>query len=607
MLSLANLTLQKRITLTVLIGTGIGLGVFSWLGIQSLKESTDLILNERLTIARTIAGHLDETLEYIQVELQDINSNNKLPTEEEFNSTAEMMRRELAKSGLSTQSVILINSEGKILQTDPETPGIVGLGLSGYPEVKLALEKGLPTISGLVLGPFNSVPVVFATTPIVEKSGKIIGAIAVSIDIEQSSNKAFKPTTTVGETGYTELVDSNGIVIARTRPVFPPAEFERSDHAFRFAQLISQGKTIVRTCHRCHEVEGQTKRRRDVLAFAPLSSTSWGVAIRQSEEEALAPTRQLEKSLLLMGIILLIGTFSSMWILMQGIVMPIKVLTSAIKRVAAGDFIVTIPVKRRDELGELSTAFYTMTQELVKSRNELVLRNEEMKTYTTYVIRAQEEERQRLARELHDGTIQSLVLLCRRLDSMHDKGELLPSSVTDRLQEARVTAEEAVRELRDVTKALRPPILDDLGMVTSIRRLLDDFVERTGAKGQQKVVGQQRRLPSDTELGIFRIAQEALRNVERHAKATRVTVTITFAHQEVGLEVADNGVGFSVSSVLGDLITSGQHGLLSMRERAELLGGKFEIQSSFVEGTRVMVSIPVAGDISQSQPTPTDR
>ncbi|MDO8687800.1 MAG: sensor histidine kinase, partial [Dehalococcoidales bacterium] len=206
-----------------------------------------------------------------------------------------------------------------------------------------------------------------------------------------------------------------------------------------------------------------------------------------------------------------------------------------------------------------------------------------------------------------DGTIQSLVLLCRRLDSMHDKGELLPSSVTDRLQEARVTAEEAVRELRDVTKALRPPILDDLGMVTSIRRLLDDFVERTGAKGQQKVVGQQRRLPSDTELGIFRIAQEALRNVERHAKATRVTVTITFAHQEVGLEVADNGVGFSVSSVLGDLITSGQHGLLSMRERAELLGGKFEIQSSFVEGTWVMVSIPVAGDISQSPPTPTDR
>ncbi|MDO8687801.1 MAG: hypothetical protein Q7K41_04350, partial [Dehalococcoidales bacterium] len=128
MLSLANLTLQKRITLTVLIGTGIGLGVFSWLGIQSLKESTDLILNERLTIARVIASHVDETLEYIRVELQDINSNNKLPTEEEFNSTAEMMRSELAKSGLSTQSVILINSEGKILQTDPETPGIVGLG-----------------------------------------------------------------------------------------------------------------------------------------------------------------------------------------------------------------------------------------------------------------------------------------------------------------------------------------------------------------------------------------------------------------------------------------------------------------------------------------------
>ena len=236
-------------------------------------------------------------------------------------------------------------------------------------------------------------------------------------------------------------------------------------------------------------------------------------------------------------------------------------------------------------------------QVLFRDATEEHGRQAERKTYTTYVIRAQEEERQRIARELYDGTIQSLVLLCRRLDSMNDKGELLPSSVTDRLQEARVTAEEAVSELRDVTKALRPPILDDLGMVTSIIRLLDDFEERSGTKGQQKVVGQQRRLPSDTELGIFRIAQEALRNVERHAKATRVTVTITFRQQEVRLEVADNGVGFLVSSVLGDLITSGQHGLLSMRERAELLSGKFEIQSGSGGGTRVMVSIPVAGDI----------
>ena len=220
-----------------------------------------------------------------------------------------------------------------------------------------------------------------------------------------------------------------------------------------------------------------------------------------------------------------------------------------------------------------------------------------LKAYTASVIRAHEEERQRISRELHDETIQSLVLLCRRLDSMQDAGKSLPSSLTDKLRDARRTAEEVVKGVRDFTKVLRPPILDDLGIVASIRRLVADFAERTGIKGQLKVAGEDRRLPSDTELGIFRIAQEALWNVEQHAEATRVAVTTTFTRDKAKLDVVDNGVGFSVPSVSGDFTASGQLGLISMQERAELLGGRLEIQSSPGEGTRVTISVPVAEDI----------
>ncbi len=182
---------------------------------------------------------------------------------------------------------------------------------------------------------------------------------------------------------------------------------------------------------------------------------------------------------------------------------------------------------------------------------------------------------------------------------MQGVSESLPSSLSDSLKEARKTAEEVVGELRDFTKALRPPVLDDLGVVTSVRRLLADFTERSGIKGQLKVLGANRRLPSDTELGVFRIAQEALRNVERHAEATRATVTITFTKDEARLEVDDNGVGFSMASVSGDFTTSGKLGLLSMQERAELLGGKLEIQSSPGNGTRVTASVPVADTIPE--------
>ncbi len=148
-------------------------------------------------------------------------------------------------------------------------------------------------------------------------------------------------------------------------------------------------------------------------------------------------------------------------------------------------------------------------------------------------------------------------------------------------------------------QALRPPILDDLGMIASVRRLLTDLTERAGVEVKLKVTDEERRLPPDVELGLYRITQEALWNVEHHARATRVAVDITFSAERVDLEVVDNGAGFSVPPGSGDFTTSGHLGLISMQERAELLGGKLEIRSSPDTGTRVIVSVPVSGGIGQ--------
>ncbi len=236
-------------------------------------------------------------------------------------------------------------------------------------------------------------------------------------------------------------------------------------------------------------------------------------------------------------------------------------------------------------------------QVLLRDVTEEHQRRAGLRAYAAHVIRAQEEERQRIARELHDETIQALVLLCRRLDSVEGDSESLPPSQIDSLREAKIIAEEVAKGLRDFTKALRPPILDDLGIIPSIRRLLTDFAKRTRVEGKLKVVGEDRRLPADAELGVFRIAQEALWNAEHHAGATRVDVTITFAEYRVGLDVVDNGAGFSIPTDSSDFTASGHLGLISMQERAELLGGKLEISSSPGNGTRVTVSVPIAGDI----------
>lgn len=170
--SLANLTLQKKIGLLVLAGLVIGLGLFSWLGIQSLNESTQRILGERLTIARVMANHLDHTLEYILLQLQDVNFNGELPAREQFGPVADSLRQTLAKSGISTRNIILVDREGKVLQVEPENSRIIGTDMSPYPEVKQALETGIPTISSLASSPMMEVPVVFATAPILNEGAK---------------------------------------------------------------------------------------------------------------------------------------------------------------------------------------------------------------------------------------------------------------------------------------------------------------------------------------------------------------------------------------------------------------------------------------------------
>ncbi|MBI2831851.1 MAG: PAS domain S-box protein [Chloroflexi bacterium] len=214
-----------------------------------------------------------------------------------------------------------------------------------------------------------------------------------------------------------------------------------------------------------------------------------------------------------------------------------------------------------------------------------------LRAYAAEILRALEEERQLLARELHDETIQALILVCRQLGDIEES--LAPySPLVIKLKEAHRGAEEVVKGLRDFAKALRPPILDDLGLTISIRRLLSDFTERTKIEGQLMVSGHDHRLTSDIELGIFRITQEALRNVERHAGANYVAVIITFTEHGVRLDVVDNGVGFSTPPASSDFTVSGHLGLISMQERAQLLGGKLEIQSSPGKGTKVTLSVP---------------
>ncbi|MGB4482378.1 MAG: sensor histidine kinase [bacterium] len=210
------------------------------------------------------------------------------------------------------------------------------------------------------------------------------------------------------------------------------------------------------------------------------------------------------------------------------------------------------------------------------------------------IIKAQEEERRRVAREIHDGPAQSLANLVFRLEVCEKllAAERLPE-LRGELAELKGLIKGSLQEVRKIIFDLRPMALDDLGLVPALRRYLEGLEEREGLVVNLAVFGQEVRLASAVEVGLFRIIQEALHNVSKHARAASARVTLTYSQEQLLLSVRDDGRGFDLREVERGGRAGGHFGLISMRERAELLGGRFEVKSAPGQGTRITVAVPI--------------
>jgi signal transduction histidine kinase len=209
-------------------------------------------------------------------------------------------------------------------------------------------------------------------------------------------------------------------------------------------------------------------------------------------------------------------------------------------------------------------------------------------------IQAQEAERKRIARELHDQTGQSLNTLVFGLKTAEAVLEADVEKARQVITHLKGAAADAVRELQSTIYDLRPSVLDDLGLIPALRWFAESRVQAAGIEVTLEIYGPARRLFSDVETALFRIAQEALTNILKHAYARRVQIVLRFEPQRVGLEISDDGIGFDPAQVFDARDDSGRGlGLLGMRERAELLGGMLTIESKRATGTRVQVEIPL--------------
>lgn len=570
------------------------------------EELSQRVLTERRHLVEAMADNLDYIIKSNMMLLEEVALRARFGLDKEGLRTLNTVLRDAYLQSIFTEGVFLLDRAGKVVWIEPQRVLADAENFSSLGPIREILEAGRPGVSNLVVDGKRRI---YALVPIRDSHNDLTGAVGGELDPENPRFRSLLHPMRLGETTYLDLVDGHGIVLTSTQP---GRAFINSDHGRFLAGLIRDKKAVVGSCHTCHEQNGFPEtREREVVAFAPLMNAPWGVSIRQAEREALAPSFGMEQRFLYFGSATIFVALLFAGGVARSVTKPVRMLTDAAKRITNGDLDGEIPMLGEDEVGILAQSLDRMRQTLKASLQTIaegkrgleakvqertraledlyreVQKKEEIRgELLKKVIGVQEEERKRIARELHDETSQNLATLLLSIETALGSS---PEELKKKLMHMKAMAGRTLDSIHRLILDLRPSVLDDLGLTSAIRWVAETRLEPLGIDLSFAVTGQERRLKPEIETTLFRIGQEAIANIARHAEASSVAIALEFGQGGVCLQVEDNGRGFAFDESL-----NGSFGLLGMKERAALLDGALTIDSQPGGGTRLAVTIPVA-------------
>jgi signal transduction histidine kinase len=617
--------MKKRIIVATLLSVVVillSLGVISNLSVHNTIEHS---LQDRLQLAEVVANFVDNLLERHLTRLYDISLSGAVDFGDGDWEPEKKALETAYQYSIFTDGIFLLDMDGNVVLTYPPSQ-IQKTNLKGIPYVKKTLDEKKPVISNIYTEEEKLRKVIYVLVPLKDKDGNTIGAAGGEINptsyVLNNLIKAVYP----GEESVIELVDGNGMVITANNQ---SRVFAISDHNKVISGFISEKKKAVIKCHRCHEdggavgsaYEDEPRKTTDILAFSPLSGAPWGIAIRESEKQLFAPSSYLKRVFFILGIISIGSALLLAIGMSRSIVNPVNSLIAATKQITKGNLKSPITVASKDEIGILGESFESMRVRLSESLDELQRYNEELEERVAkrtrelqqsrkrlenmlqVAITAQEDERMRIARELHDETSQSIAALGMSLDiaSMAlGENKLAPES----LRELREKVGQLLVGINRLIQNLRPPVLDDLGLESAVRWLLERHFAGKGIKYElntcekvpELISGNGSHMDKKIELTLFRVIQEAVVNISKHSNASNVSVVITCKDSRIEVRIEDDGVGFDLEEVIrhADMNEGKGFGLLGLRERVSLLDGTLQIHSKPGEGTSITVDIPVS-------------
>ncbi len=320
----------------------------------------------------------------------------------------------------------------------------------------------------------------------------------------------------------------------------------------------------------------------DIVAYAPVENSTWVLLIREPWHSLSDPLIRFEQ---VMPVILLTAVTVSLLILFFGlryIVRPLQDLGARVSNFGRGNFqALSSPVGGVKEIEDLQFALSDMAARVQTYQGAL-------HNYLGAVTRTQEEERARLARELHDETVQTLIALGHKAQMAQRSYQRGGEHTDTLLHDLRQMIAQAIEEVRRFSQALRPVYLEELGLLAALQILARE------AKAEFHIEGKQHHLESQKETILYRVAQEALNNALYHSQATNIKLRLVFETQGVLLRVEDDGVGFAVPTSYALFTQQGHFGMMGMYERALQINAQLDVISTPGQGTSVQLILPVA-------------
>lgn len=540
----------------------------------SLGHVNQQLLAERRALVVSVAGNVERLIRRHLATLSSVGASSADPSDARSAASRSALRAAYLRSR-DLSGVFLLTSSGVLSAEEPH--GLMRAATLPRAEVAAARRGDRPTVTDV-----QADGRAYLLAPLHDRDGRLAGMAGGVVEPSAAAWSGLLGPSPLGASGSIDLLDGRGLVMASTDP------------ARAFSSVGAPSEMRIAT---------------------PVGGSPWQVVLRQPQREANAPLRALGGRLALLGLGALAVGLLFAWGAARSVTEPLDVLSRAAERMARGAIDEPIPELGDDQVGRLARAFETMrvalaaslestsrarddleqrvserTRELERLYRELREHDAVRGRLLRKVIGAQEDERRRIARELHDQTCQALAVLAMRCEAA--LGSPSAGERDAAVGDARDLASRTLDDVHRMIFDLRPSMLDDLGLLPSIRWLASRHLEPLGVSVRCEFGELEQRLPPETETALFRALQEALLNVARHAQAQAVLVQVSRSGDELEIEIEDDGRGFDPDGL--DTAESGGRGLglLGIRERMELLGGSARIESSPGHGTRIILRVP---------------